>query len=99
MMGRVCSKTSLFPVASTLEHRAFVKCFIPLHFLNPKTVGRTPCTGEEHIATPLPIQTQKNIHALSGIRTHDPSVRASEDSSCLRPLGHCDRSVEKHGGE
>jgi hypothetical protein len=27
-----------------------------------------------------------NIHALSGIRTHDPSVRASEDSSCLRPV-------------
>jgi hypothetical protein len=33
-----------------------------------------------------------NIHALSGIRTHDPSVRASEDSSCLRPCGYCDRS-------
>jgi hypothetical protein len=30
-------------------------------------------------------------HALSGIRTHDPSVRASEDSSCLRQRGHCDR--------
>jgi hypothetical protein len=28
---------------------------------------------------------------LNGIRTHDPSVRASEDSSCLRPRGHCDR--------
>jgi hypothetical protein len=28
-----------------------------------------------------------NIHALSGIRTNDPSVRASEDSSCLRPRG------------
>jgi hypothetical protein len=26
-----------------------------------------------------------DIHALSGIRTHDPSVWASEDSSCLRP--------------
>jgi hypothetical protein len=25
-----------------------------------------------------------DIHALSGIRTHDPSVRASEDSSCLK---------------
>jgi hypothetical protein len=25
------------------------------------------------------------------IRTHDPSVRASEDGSCLRPRGHCDR--------
>jgi hypothetical protein len=32
-----------------------------------------------------------DIHALSSIRTHDPSVRASEDSSCLRPRGHCDR--------
>jgi hypothetical protein len=32
-----------------------------------------------------------NVHALSGIRTHDPSIRASEDSSCLRPRGHYDR--------
>jgi hypothetical protein len=32
-----------------------------------------------------------DIHALSGIRTHDPSLRAKEDSSCLRPRGHCDR--------
>jgi hypothetical protein len=34
-----------------------------------------------------------NIHALSGIRTHDPSVQASEDSSCLRPRGYTDRHV------
>jgi hypothetical protein len=32
-----------------------------------------------------------NIHALSGIRTHGPGVRASEDSSCLRPRGYRDR--------
>jgi hypothetical protein len=32
-----------------------------------------------------------DICALSGIRAHDPSVRVSEDSSCLRPRGHCDR--------
>jgi hypothetical protein len=32
-----------------------------------------------------------NIHALSGIRTQDPSFRASEDSACLRPLGYRDR--------
>jgi hypothetical protein len=31
-----------FPVAATLEHRAFVKCFLSLQFLNPKTVFRTP---------------------------------------------------------
>jgi hypothetical protein len=33
------------------------------------------------------------IHASSGIRTHDPSVRAGEGSSCLRPRGHCNRRV------
>jgi hypothetical protein len=32
-----------------------------------------------------------DIHALSAILTHDPIIRASEDSSCLRPRGHCDR--------
>jgi hypothetical protein len=30
-------------------------------------------------------------NALSGIRTHDPSVRAGKDSSCLRRRGHYDR--------
>jgi hypothetical protein len=34
-----------------------------------------------------------HIHALSGIRTHDPGFRASEDSACLRPLGYRDRRV------
>jgi hypothetical protein len=32
-----------------------------------------------------------NIHASSGIRAHDPSVRASEDSSWLRLRGCCDQ--------
>jgi hypothetical protein len=37
------------------------------------------------------INAHTNIYALSGIRTHDPRVRASEDSSCPRPRGNCDR--------
>jgi hypothetical protein len=37
------------------------------------------------------INSYTYIHVLSWIRTHDPSVLASEDSSCLRPRGHCDR--------
>jgi hypothetical protein len=37
------------------------------------------------------INAHTDIHTLNGIRTHDPSVRASEDSSCLRQHGHCDR--------
>jgi hypothetical protein len=32
-----------------------------------------------------------NINTLNGIRTRDPSVRANEDISCLRPRGHCYR--------
>jgi hypothetical protein len=36
-------------------------------------------------------QTHTDIYALSGIRTQDPSVRAGEDGSCLRPRVHCDR--------
>jgi hypothetical protein len=64
--------------------------------LIPHTVGRTPWTGfspsqgrylhtEQHKH-----RINKNIHALSGIRT-TTRVRAGEDGSCLRPRGHCDR--------
>jgi hypothetical protein len=67
------------------------------------TDDRTPWTSDQPVARPLPThrttQTQNkrththtpNIHALSGIRTHDPSFRASEDSSCLRTRAHRDR--------
>jgi hypothetical protein len=60
------------------------------------TVG-LPWTSDQPVARQLPkhrtTQTQikrirtPNINALNGIRTHDPSVRASEDSPC----GYCDR--------
>jgi hypothetical protein len=65
------------------------------------TDSRTPWTSDQLVARPLPkhrtTRTQNkriytpNIYVLSGIRTHDPSVRASEDSSCLRTRGYCDR--------
>jgi hypothetical protein len=38
-----------------------------------------------------------DIHALSGIRTHDPNLLAAEDSSCLRPLAHCARLIANSG--
>jgi hypothetical protein len=37
------------------------------------------------------INAHTDIYDLSGIRTHNPSVRASEDSSCFRPRGQCDQ--------
>jgi hypothetical protein len=36
-------------------------------------------------------RTHTNIHASSGIRTHNISVGVGKDSSCLRSRGHCDR--------
>jgi hypothetical protein len=39
------------------------------------------------------IKAHRAILAMSGIRTDDPSVRVSEDSSCHRPLGHRDRQL------
>jgi hypothetical protein len=32
-----------------------------------------------------------DIHASSGIQTHDPTVQAGDDSLCLRLHGHCDQ--------
>jgi hypothetical protein len=45
---------------------------------------------------PLPkhkhrINVYIDVHASSWIQTHDPSFRASEESSCLRTSGCCDR--------
>jgi hypothetical protein len=37
-------------------------------------------------------KTRTNIHALSGIRTHDPSNQRAKTPR-LRPHGHCDRHV------
>jgi hypothetical protein len=69
------------------------------------TDGRTPWTSDWIAARPLlkhrTTHTQNkqihipNIHALCGIRTHDPSFRAREDSTCLRPPGYRDLPWER----
>jgi hypothetical protein len=77
-----------FPLAPTVGHGADFS--VPLV---PFTHGRTPWTGDQLVARPLPkhraTQTQNkcihthtpNIHALCGIRTHDPGFQANEDST------------------
>jgi hypothetical protein len=65
---------------------------------NLYTVGRTPWMGDQPVAKSLLTHraTQKwkkctqDIHDSSGICTHDLSVRAGEDDSCLRPRYHYD---------
>jgi hypothetical protein len=51
--------------------------------------------SDQPVARPLPNINRKNtdIHASSWTQTHDPSVQASEGSSCLRPRGHCDHQL------
>jgi hypothetical protein len=51
---------SVFPVALSLEHRALVKRFVSLHFLNLKTVGRTPWNG--HLTFARQLFTQDNTN-------------------------------------
>jgi hypothetical protein len=57
-------------------------------FLNLYTSGRTPWTSQGRY-----LHTDTDIHAWSGIRTHDRSARAGEDGSCQRPHGHSDWQV------
>jgi hypothetical protein len=48
--------------------------------------GKTPWTNDQPVARPLPTQTQNkhtDIHALSGIRTHDTSVRTRKTVHAL----------------
>jgi hypothetical protein len=81
----------VYSCCSHLEPRASVKRFVLLQFLNVRhsvgLLGRviSPSQGR--------YLTHTDIQASTGIRTHDPNVQASEDSSCLRPRGHCDRRV------
>jgi hypothetical protein len=53
--------------------------------------GISPTQGLYLHRTTQHRKTRTHIHASGWIRTHDPSVRAVEDSTCLRPLGHWDR--------
>jgi hypothetical protein len=88
------SQNSSAPFSYTLQNFFFQWLFQPIQvpgLRNHFSDGRTPWASDQPAARPLPThrttQTQNkrihtsNIHALSGIRTHDPSVRASEDMS------------------
>jgi hypothetical protein len=84
-----------------LEHRPSVKRFVSLQFFDlidswvgllgrviSSSQGLYLNTGQRkhRINTP-------NTHALYGIRTNDPGFRASEDITCLRPLGYRGRQL------
>jgi hypothetical protein len=83
----------------TLLHSSFIigstTLFEPwplfLSFVILYTVGGTPWTRDQPVARPLTahrtahtVNKHTDIHSSSGIRTHNPSVRAGENRSCHR---------------
>jgi hypothetical protein len=96
---------SLFPVAPTLEHRASMKRFVSLQFLNLKTVSRTPWMGDQPVARPLPIQTQ-NKHRQTSMPWvgFEPTIPAFKQTKTVHALdraatvtGMCLLHLEKCG--
>jgi hypothetical protein len=69
-------------------------------FLNFYTVIRTVWTGDQPVARPLPTHTGQHEHRINAHRhpclewESNPRSRcSSEDSSCFRLRGHCDRQL------
>jgi hypothetical protein len=106
VLSEITRTAVLFPIVCR-KRNPFLLALQPLwalasfQFPDLFTIGRSPWTSYHLIARPLPkhrkTQTQNkhiytsNTCALSWIRTHDHDLRASEDSSCLGPLGYRDR--------
>jgi hypothetical protein len=68
--------------------------------IRPRTLGRTSWTGDKLVTRPLPVHKHRKTHTHNTNTKHPfpewdsnprPGVRASEDSSCPRSLGHRDR--------
>jgi hypothetical protein len=53
------------PPLPLLQHRASVKGFVSLQFLNPKTAGRIPWTSDQPVASPRTIQIQNKHTQIS----------------------------------
>jgi hypothetical protein len=106
-MSQYNDNFSSFVVLLTDSRILFPHSLLPIwsirlisQFLDDYTDGRSPWTGDQLVARPLPkhrtTQTQNkrihtpNIRALCGIRIHDPGFRVSEECTCLWPLGYRD---------
>jgi hypothetical protein len=44
--------------------------------------------GDQSVVKPLPNRINTDIHVLSGIRTHDPSVRGNALDHAATVIGH-----------
>jgi hypothetical protein len=84
----ICGSTALVNLVRSLSFLIYTQSVRPLGLGISPSQGRYLHT-EQHNHR---INAHKN-QCLEWIRTHDPSARASEGGSCLRPRGHCDRPL------
>jgi hypothetical protein len=89
-------------LAFTTHLRVLAYSFLTLHdhTKGRTTVGRTPleewsARRRDLYLTHTQHSQHTNIHALGGIRTRNPSRRATADPR-LRPLGHWDRLSRRY---
>jgi hypothetical protein len=91
-----CNILSIYSCWSHLEHTVSVKCFVSLQFLYLRQLvgllgwGSARCKAATYTGQHKH-RISANIHASSGIRTHNPSVRGGKDISCLRMHSHCEQ--------
>jgi hypothetical protein len=93
---------SLYPapeIYSSIALQSFCWTFATFQFLNLYTADRTPWTGDQPVARPLPTQRTQTQNKRTRISIpwvgFEPTIPAFEDSSCLGPSGHCDRQKQK----
>jgi hypothetical protein len=96
------SLSLLLLCCSHFGHKASVKHFVSLQFLNRKATGRTPWTGNQPVVRPLPTQTQNKRRQSSmpwvGFELTIPAFERAKtglalDSAATRPvLKACNRS-------
>jgi hypothetical protein len=80
----------IIPVQPFVGRWPLLQFLDPIHSRKDSFHGGSAC---RNAAIYTQDNTNTDIRASSGIRAHDPSIRAREDSSCLRPLGHCNRPI------
>jgi hypothetical protein len=88
----------LFFILSRIRPSGSIPFRVNLKLWILQTLSRTPQQGDQPVPRRLnPKTMQIFIHASSGIRTHNPDVRAEEDISWVRMYSFCDhlRIIQK----
>jgi hypothetical protein len=96
-----------FQMINICEHFFFTGSTAPFgpwplafQFHDNFTDGRIPWASDQLVARLLLKHRTTHTHQTSmpcvGFEPTIPAYRASEDSSCLRPLGYCDRHIRTY---